>query len=406
MNKIKKNIVISIKLVVLCILLVTSGIALSNVTKVNNIYDDYSFIINGDETITLLEGEEYKEPGYEIISMRGIDLSSYVTISSNVNTMISGEYEIKYIADYNKKEKILTRKVNVVPKESVDKWIRIPTYEGSGEVTHPKVLYFESGYNGYKYWMVNTPYPYNDAYYENPSIVVSNDAIEWIEPAGIKNPVSGYPNVKRDDSYYSDPFILYNGESFELFFRKTKSYENGVYKRNGYNYMYYMNSLDGYKWSKPKIVLNNSFGEQYMSVSVVKEDNIYKIWYVNYNGKIRYRESTDLISFTEAVDIKIDNFDKKVWHKEIQYVDNKYVCIFMIKYKLYYTESDDGTHFIEPTEIDTALNEMNPYSYNIYKTSFVITDKYIELFVPYRVNYKWKMRYKKISKNDFKNGLI
>ena len=78
----------------------------------------------------------------------------------------------------------------------------------------------------------------------------------------------------------------------------------------------------------------------------------------------------------------------------------------MIKYKLYYTESDDGINFIKPTEIDTALREMNPYSYNIYKTSFVITDKYIELFVPYRVNYKWQMRYKKISKNDFKKGLI
>ena len=51
--------------------------------------------------------------------------------------------------------------------EKVDEkseWINIPTYEESGEVTHPKVIYQNKGINGYKYWMVSTPYPFNDAY--------------------------------------------------------------------------------------------------------------------------------------------------------------------------------------------------------------------------------------------------
>ena len=381
-------------------------IILTHKMNMHIIENDYSFKLVGNEEITILEGEEYVDPGFRIISKEGIDLSKYVNVSDNIDASKIGTYEVKYNSKYNKVRKKLTRKVNVIEKEKVDKWISIPSYEGSGEVTHPKVLYFENGYNGYKYWMVNTPYPFNDAYYENPSIVVSNNGVDWIEPKGIKNPVSGYANIIRDDSYYSDPYILYDGNKFELFFRKTKSYLNGSYKSNGYNYMYYINSNDGLKYSEPNIIMNNNSKEQYMSMSVVKEDSIYKIWYVNYDGKIRYVESNDLIEFTEPISVNISNFDKKVWHKEIQYVDNKYVCILMIKYKLFYTESVDGINFTTPKEIDTTLDNVDSSTCHIYKTSFVITDKYVELFIPYRINYKWKMKYIKISKNDFYKNML
>ena len=46
----------------------------------------------------------------------------------------------------------------------VSEWITIPTYDGANEVTHPKILYFKDGFNGYKYWMVATPYENNDTY--------------------------------------------------------------------------------------------------------------------------------------------------------------------------------------------------------------------------------------------------
>ena len=51
---------------------------------------------------------------------------------------------------------------------------------------HPDVIYFPSGMDGYKYWMMYTPYPPQSV--ENPSIVRSNDDITWTD-AGITNPV-------------------------------------------------------------------------------------------------------------------------------------------------------------------------------------------------------------------------
>ena len=53
-------------------------------------------------------------------------------------------------------------------------------------VTHPDVIYFPGGKDGYEYWMVYTPYPSEPQ--ENPSIVRSHDGITWTD-AGITNPV-------------------------------------------------------------------------------------------------------------------------------------------------------------------------------------------------------------------------
>ena len=142
---------------------------------------------------------------------------------------------------------------------SINKWIEIPTYDKHNEVTHPKVLYFPEKVNGYHYYMVSTPYHNNNTYIENPSITVSNDGIKFIEPKGINNPVSGFPSKEKNDTYYSDPFIMYDDNKFKLFYRYTKSYENGKYIRNGYNYLYYRESTDGINFSDEKIILDNNF---------------------------------------------------------------------------------------------------------------------------------------------------
>ncbi len=305
----------------------------------------------------------------------------------------------KQIIQYKKKEQIIKEKTI-----SIDEWITIPTYEKSNETTHPKVLYFDKPVNGYKYWLVSTPYPNNTAFYENPQIVVSNDGIHFIEPENIKNPITGYPSKYWDGSYYSDPYLLYDNDHFELFYRKTLSKLNNITNKDGFNYIYMKQSKDGIKWSEEKLILDTKPTEQYMSLSVIKTDSKYKIWYINYNNQIKYIESNDLIHFTDP--ITIPNFNYKIWHGEIQYINNKYIFIFMTKYKLFYTESKDGINFEKPKLINTYLEELKEISNNIYKSSFIINDDIIELYIPYRVysqsknRHIWKMRYRKLERKN------
>lgn len=66
---------------------------------------------------------------------------------------------------------------------------------------HPDVEFFPNGFNGYKYWMVFTPYfgavenVQISKRYENPTVVVSNDGLNWESPAGIHNPIQGTPGL-------------------------------------------------------------------------------------------------------------------------------------------------------------------------------------------------------------------
>ena len=54
---------------------------------------------------------------------------------------------------------------------------------------HPSVVDMGRKFNGYRWWMANTPYPGQSESHENPCIYGSNDRINWYVPAGVVNPI-------------------------------------------------------------------------------------------------------------------------------------------------------------------------------------------------------------------------
>lgn len=91
--------------------------------------------------------------------------------------------------------------------------ITTPTYDGSGSAVHPDVIDFgPTGWRGWRFWMAMTPYPGQNSDYENPSILVSNDAVTWQVPDGLTNPV--YP--KPQNGHSSDTDLSYDPAADEL----------------------------------------------------------------------------------------------------------------------------------------------------------------------------------------------
>ena len=72
----------------------------------------HTIILNGENIITLYQGTDYIEPGYEAYNSKEENLTSQVHIESNLNTDIIGQYEIKYTIG----EVTETRIVNVIEK--------------------------------------------------------------------------------------------------------------------------------------------------------------------------------------------------------------------------------------------------------------------------------------------------
>ncbi|HEX3014918.1 MAG TPA: hypothetical protein VHQ46_00810 [Desulfobacteria bacterium] len=105
-----------------------------------------------------------------------------------------------------------------------------PTYDGSGQVVHPSVLdvWTEYGlphWSGFRYWLAITPYPNGDDAYENPSILASNDGINWVVPPGICNPLDVKPGTKHSTpaNYNSDPELVFDpyNSCLLLFWRES-----------------------------------------------------------------------------------------------------------------------------------------------------------------------------------------
>ena len=77
------------------------------------IYDNVIFSIFGNEEEFLTEGESYSDLGF-IAKDDGVDIKDYVTVESNLDTLIPGIYTISYTLDYHDKETVLTRTITVL----------------------------------------------------------------------------------------------------------------------------------------------------------------------------------------------------------------------------------------------------------------------------------------------------
>ncbi len=92
--------------------------------------------------------------------------------------------------------------------------LEIPTYDGSGQAVHPDMLRERD-----RVVMALTPYPYSDARFENPSILVSSDGTRFTEPSDGLNPLVDAPPIDHNDDpdLHLDPMT---GE-YEILFLET-----------------------------------------------------------------------------------------------------------------------------------------------------------------------------------------
>ena len=266
--------------------------------------------------------------------------------------------------------------------ELYSKHLNIKTFDGSGELTHPSVLYFEKGFCGYKFWMVHTPYQNCKLSLENPCIVVSNDGISFKKIKGEKEPLLPIIDKMNPKTYYNDPNLIYT-DRLEIWYRYTVEYND---KKNDHA-VYRITSKDGVKWTEPEqIFIDKGEMQCHMSLSITYEENKYKYYYFN-NNRIYFMESENLKNWTKPFEISINGYTGNLWHGEVKKLDNKYRILFINrKYGLYTATSIDGKNFYNVKKVNIYCKS-NDYFYNntvLYKSSFVDDGKYIYIYVPFR----------------------
>lgn len=156
-------------------------------------------------------------------------------------------------------------------------YITFPTPYAHPSATHPSVIDFgKDGWNGWRYWMVHTPYyGANDAI-ENPIIVVSNDRLNWQYPEGITNPIEPRPT---EAGYNSDTELVWDSAEQTMWcvWRTTIGGTDESIRAKS--------SKDGVNWSE-RIELFRSGGYTFtLSPTIVKDDDgLWRMYSVGRGG--------------------------------------------------------------------------------------------------------------------------
>lgn len=275
--------------------------------------------------------------------------------------------------------------------------LRIKTFDGLNSPFHPSVLYFADGWNGWKYWMVETPFspkcrPYVDRN-ECPSIHVSNDGKNWTEPTGLNNPLVNFgAEGEKNLDYYSDPHLVMRDGKMECWYRLTARHGD-VDNRDKVSLRRIV-STDGVNWSDEEIISRlwenvdgKGLGKMVVSQALIyNPEEGYTMWYVNsedHQGErlVVMSTSIDGIIWTNAQEC---NFSKTVnaWHIDVQIdLDGSLLMTVYDKKGVSLWKSSDRINWEYIQTMLVPSNKVGSFYCNgLYRSCIVCQNKSYQLF--------------------------
>jgi len=190
-----------------------------------------------------------------------------------------------------------------------------PDPDAAGQAMHPSVIDFGAGgWNGYRYWMAETPLTNGAEAKENPCILVSSDGDTWSVPTGGSNPIVAAPG---GSSYNSDPNITYYGGKLYLL--------NRVSDGATLNDIYILESSDGITWSAPVKIIEAGDALAILSPCVIFDGYKWCMWCFNStSGRLERRAAPSIYGpWTDPVKCFIAQTPAtSLWHLSVLRLTN------------------------------------------------------------------------------------
>lgn len=243
----------------------------------------------------------------------------------------------------------------------------LPTYDGSGFVVHPSVVYTAAGWNGYKYWMVYEGYQSVD--YERVHIVASNDGDTWVVPVGITNPIV-------NAAYSTDADIELDGATMYMLVRDETT-----------GHIELWSSTDGAAWTDVKTLWTWQNNVE-RSHSLVKTASGWEIYYSFSDGA--YRRTAATITGTWSDPVKLTGISVTVDHMDVTLDNGVYFMSNNMGAAI--ATSDDGLNWYQ--KVSAILTAGAPGTFDalgFYRASMVRVGATMYLFYCGRGATIWKI---------------
>jgi hypothetical protein len=264
------------------------------------------------------------------------------------------------------------------PDFSIKAPLTLNDFSGYNEPYHPSVLYFSKGWNGYKYWMAQTPYPmvappYRDRW-ECPVIYRSNDGVSW---EVVVNPLDDLTSSEiTNEDYFSDPHLVINGGTLECWYRITRG-------NDLHTYILRKKTTDGVNWSARETIIDCNVYGMVRSQALFIEDGKYKMWYTGKSGNagdVGYSESVDGLTWGTRTNVTIDK-SMTIWHLDCVKLDGKYYLLGYVvgSESLELFESVNGINFTFVKQL--LIKGGNTfYTAGLYRSCITRTDDDLRIY--------------------------
>lgn len=266
----------------------------------------------------------------------------------------------------------------------------IKTFDGSDSPYHPAVLYFKDGWNGYKYWMAETPFsPKTQPYWDRnecPTIHVSNDGINWTHLGDELKPIDDLTEQQvKELDFFSDPHLVFVDGRMECWYRLT--HRRG--DKNNYAFVELCRKVttDGVHWTEREVLIDllhsevgNYFSNMVVSPAILREGNEYRMWYVhseaNIQREVHMSRSVDGYNWGEIVHCKLIGHDLNPWHIDVNYIDGKYYLVCFDRNDLTLWESQDGVEFLYKKQLLDVGAVGSFYGFSLYRAALIKAENY------------------------------
>ena len=199
--------------------------------------------------------------------------------------------------------------------------LHIPTYDGSWQGVHPSILVRDDGFSAGnllggdpRFVLAFTPYTDTDDRVENPSVVVSDDGLNFREEKEGLNPLVPAPEKDHND----DPDLFYSNGKYGILYLETMRPEKQS--------LVLLESTDRIHWEKRIIHeehLDQGSGCFMLSPKYIEKDGLSYLFYVNRDGsggyRIEYVTGKDIYSldFADRKVVTVSGLKELPWHLEI-----------------------------------------------------------------------------------------
>ena len=231
---------------------------------------------------------------------------------------------------YQVNYKVMTQKacdpINNLPLEKLFR-LDIPTYDGSGQAVHPSLLVRSDGRRGDaspKFVLAFTPYTDTDDRVENPSVLISDDGLNFREEKPGLNPLVSAPEKDHND----DPDLFYSNGKYGILYLETMRPEKQT--------LFLLESNDRIRWEKQIIHeerLGGDSGCFMLSPKYIEKDGVSYLFYVNRDApdgyQIEYVTGRDLYSLDFACRnvVNVAGLKELPWHLDILQCDSGYIML-------------------------------------------------------------------------------